>query len=210
MAMVGGYSGAQKVISATELEDGHIWKKYGQKKILGAKYPRSYFKCAQKKYQGCQAIKHVQRMQDDPPMFLVTYIGQHTCSNVLQTSQWIPDDSPSSDKCMLSFELDQSSIHQVNYWSSPEVLSKHPAFWEPSQATSSKKSTMETSYDAPSVPAAADLPECSPFPMDRSGCSNVVPGMFSQPSPQATDVDSFMSLLESFAGLCSDKDVGYK
>ncbi|XP_073113486.1 probable WRKY transcription factor 54 isoform X2 [Elaeis guineensis] len=171
---------------------------------------RSYFKCAQKKYQGCQAIKHVQRMQDDPPMFLVTYIGQHTCSNVLQTSQWIPDDSPSSDKCMLSFELDQSSIHQVNYWSSPEVLSKHPAFWEPSQATSSKKSTMETSYDAPSVPAAADLPECSPFPMDRSGCSNVVPGMFSQPSPQATDVDSFMSLLESFAGLCSDKDVGYK
>ena len=121
----------------------------------------------------------------------------------------IPDESPSSDKRMLSFESDQSGIHQVNYWSSPEVLSKHPTtFWEPSQATSSKKSTMETSYDAPSVPAAV---ECSPFPMDRSGCSNiVVPGMFSQPSPEATDVDSFMGLLESFAGLCSDNDVGYK
>lgn len=153
-------------------------------------------------------------MQDDPPMFLVTNIGQHTCSNVLQTSQWIPDDSSSSsDKCMLSFELDQSGIHQENYRSSsPEVLSKHPKFWRvSSQATSSKKSTMEMSYDAPSVPAAVDLPACSPFPMDdRSGCSNVVPGMISQQSPQATDVDSFMGLLESFAGLRTDKDVGYK
>lgn len=66
------------------------------------------------------------------------------------------------------------------------------------------------SYDAPSVPAAVDLPAFSPFPMDRSGCSNVVPGMISQQSPQATDVDSFMGLLESFAGLRTDKDVGYK
>ncbi|XP_038981088.1 WRKY DNA-binding transcription factor 70-like [Phoenix dactylifera] len=206
-----GYSGAQKVISATELEDGHIWKKYGQKKILGAKYPRGYFKCGQKKDQGCQAIKHVQRMQDDPPMFLVTYIGQHSCTDVFQTSQWIPDDSPPSDKCMLSFESDRSSInHQGNYWSSPEVVPKSPTLWEPSQATSSKKSTMETSYDAPSIPAAVDLPEWSPFLMDRPGCSSAVPGMPSPPVPQATDVDSFMGLLESFAGLCSDKDVGYE
>ncbi|TVU01606.1 hypothetical protein EJB05_52932, partial [Eragrostis curvula] len=27
------------------VEDGHSWRKYGQKPILGAKYPRSYYRC---------------------------------------------------------------------------------------------------------------------------------------------------------------------
>ncbi|KAK4268404.1 hypothetical protein QN277_025069 [Acacia crassicarpa] len=62
-------------------EDGHSWRKYGQKIILNAKHPRNYYRCTHKQHQGCEAIKHVQKIQDDPPFFRTTYFGRHTCTN---------------------------------------------------------------------------------------------------------------------------------
>ncbi|KQK04775.1 hypothetical protein BRADI_2g15872v3 [Brachypodium distachyon] len=43
------------------LDDGLSWRKYGQKDILGAKYPRAYLRCTHRHSQGCQATKQVQR-----------------------------------------------------------------------------------------------------------------------------------------------------
>ncbi|KAK4268394.1 hypothetical protein QN277_025059 [Acacia crassicarpa] len=62
-------------------EDGHAWRKYGEKIILNAKHPRNYYRCTHKYDQGCEAIKHVQKIQDDPPIFRTTYFGHHTCTN---------------------------------------------------------------------------------------------------------------------------------
>ncbi|CAD6256479.1 unnamed protein product [Miscanthus lutarioriparius] len=56
--------------------DGYIWRKYGQKEIQGAKYPRFYFHCT---HQGCSATKKLQRSDEDPTVFLVNYRGTHTC-----------------------------------------------------------------------------------------------------------------------------------
>ncbi|KAK7406060.1 hypothetical protein VNO78_07676 [Psophocarpus tetragonolobus] len=61
------------------LEDGHNWRKYGQKDILSAKYPRSYYRCTFRKRKGCLATKHVQRSEEDPTMLDITYRGSHTC-----------------------------------------------------------------------------------------------------------------------------------
>ncbi|KAI3955034.1 hypothetical protein MKW98_005037 [Papaver atlanticum] len=47
------------------LDDGYSWRKYGQKNILGAKYPM-YFS---KKNQGCSAMKQVQRSELDSSIF---------------------------------------------------------------------------------------------------------------------------------------------
>ncbi|KAK1570634.1 hypothetical protein Q3G72_004844 [Acer saccharum] len=61
------------------IEDGHAWRKYGQKDILNTKYPRSYFRCTHKYEQGCKATKQVQKMEENPQMYETIYIGKHTC-----------------------------------------------------------------------------------------------------------------------------------
>ncbi|KAM7275327.1 hypothetical protein ACFE04_017193 [Oxalis oulophora] len=65
----------------TELppEDGFTWRKYGQKEILGSKFPRGYYRCTHQKMYQCPAKKQVQRLDNDPYMFAVTYRGTHTC-----------------------------------------------------------------------------------------------------------------------------------
>ncbi|XP_074560354.1 transcription factor WRKY19-like [Curcuma longa] len=60
-------------------DDGFTWRKYGQKEILGAKYPRAYFRCARRASHGCPAKKQVQRSEDDPSVYDVTYHEDHTC-----------------------------------------------------------------------------------------------------------------------------------
>lgn len=76
------------------IEDSHAWRKYGQKGILNAKYPRSYFRCIRKDEQGCKATKQVQRMEDNPDMYHTTYIGSHTCRNIPEDPQIITDSDP--------------------------------------------------------------------------------------------------------------------
>lgn len=73
------------------IDDGHSWRKYGQKEILNSKHPRSYFRCTKKYDQGCAATKQVQKMEDNPQMYQITYIGHHTCKDMM-TPQIIPDD----------------------------------------------------------------------------------------------------------------------
>ncbi|XP_043711533.1 probable WRKY transcription factor 53 [Telopea speciosissima] len=72
-----------RVSSETGIEgprdDGYGWRKYGQKDILGAKYPRGYYRCTHRNVQGCLATKQVQRSDEDSSIFEVTYRGRHTC-----------------------------------------------------------------------------------------------------------------------------------
>ncbi|KAL6326596.1 hypothetical protein AAG906_008458 [Vitis piasezkii] len=60
-------------------DDNFTWRKYGQKEILGSKYPRSYYRCTHQKLYNCPAKKQVQRLDHDPFMFDITYIDDHTC-----------------------------------------------------------------------------------------------------------------------------------
>ncbi|CAA7028824.1 unnamed protein product [Microthlaspi erraticum] len=60
-------------------DDNHTWRKYGQKEILGSRYPRAYYRCTHQKLYNCPAKKQVQRLNDDPYTFRVTYRGSHTC-----------------------------------------------------------------------------------------------------------------------------------
>ncbi|XP_076945205.1 putative WRKY transcription factor 53 [Bidens hawaiensis] len=61
-------------------DDGYSWRKYGQKDILGAKFPRSYYRCTYRYIHHCMARKQVQRADEDPMVFEITYRGQHTCN----------------------------------------------------------------------------------------------------------------------------------
>ncbi|KAK6936715.1 WRKY domain [Dillenia turbinata] len=77
------------------LDDGYVWRKYGQKDILGAKYPRGYYRCTHRNVQGCLATKQVQRSGDDPTIFEITYRGWHTCN---QAPDQLPPNSLPQEK----------------------------------------------------------------------------------------------------------------
>ncbi|KAA8516155.1 hypothetical protein F0562_019334 [Nyssa sinensis] len=69
------------------LDDGYSWRKYGQKDILGANFPRAYYRCTHRNVQGCLATKQVQRSDEDASIFQITYRGRHTC---IQSSHLTP------------------------------------------------------------------------------------------------------------------------
>ncbi|KAK4268400.1 hypothetical protein QN277_025065 [Acacia crassicarpa] len=97
-------------------EDGHAWRKYGQKIILKAKHPRNYYRCTHKHDQGCGAIKQVQKIQDDPPLFRTTYFGHHTCTNPLNPHIFLDsyDLINSTSAFILSFENNNHNINNNN------------------------------------------------------------------------------------------------
>ncbi|KAL5813167.1 hypothetical protein ACOSQ3_028117 [Xanthoceras sorbifolium] len=72
------------------LDDGFSWRKYGQKDILGATYPRGYYRCTHRHVQGCLATKQVQRSDEDPMIFEITYRGRHTCTQASKTTTTNP------------------------------------------------------------------------------------------------------------------------
>ncbi|KAA8533644.1 hypothetical protein F0562_030922 [Nyssa sinensis] len=76
-------------------DDGYSWRKYGQKDILGAKYPRAYYRCTHRNVQGCLATKQIQRSDEDPLIFEITYRGRHTCAH---PSLLTPPSSPLPEK----------------------------------------------------------------------------------------------------------------
>ncbi|GLU17843.1 hypothetical protein SLE2022_341940 [Rubroshorea leprosula] len=102
------YSESWSRETPTLSDDGYAWRKYGQKDILKAKHPRSYFRCTHKPDQGCQATKQVQKIEDDPPKYRITYYGHHTCSNLLKSSQLMLDSTSQEDSVLLNFETGAS------------------------------------------------------------------------------------------------------
>ncbi|XVF41239.1 hypothetical protein PTKIN_Ptkin01aG0264600 [Pterospermum kingtungense] len=83
-------------------EDNYTWRKYGQKEILGSRYPRAYYRCTHQKMYNCPAKKQVQRLDNDFYTFEVTYIGQHTC-HMSSTAPSIPPPASSmQDQMMMS------------------------------------------------------------------------------------------------------------
>ncbi|EXB54246.1 putative WRKY transcription factor 70 [Morus notabilis] len=88
--------------TSTLMDDGHAWRKYGQKMILKGKHPRHYYRCTHKNDQGCQATKQVQKIQDNPPIFRTKYYGHHRCGNLLRASELDFDStSPNQDSSLL-------------------------------------------------------------------------------------------------------------
>nr|QQV37205.1 WRKY transcription factor [Boehmeria nivea] len=113
--------------TATEINDGHAWRKYGQKKILKAKHPRNYFRCTHKYDQHCLATKDVQRIQDDPPLFRTTYYGQHTCRSLPSAPELVLDctiPAHNSSAVLLSFNT-------ANNTDLNNLATKHPFFSPP-------------------------------------------------------------------------------
>ncbi|KAH7557757.1 hypothetical protein JRO89_XS11G0215200 [Xanthoceras sorbifolium] len=52
--------------------------------------PRGYYRCTHRHVQGCLATKQVQRSDEDPMIFEITYRGRHTCTQASKTTTTNP------------------------------------------------------------------------------------------------------------------------
>ncbi|WVZ00362.1 hypothetical protein V8G54_026431 [Vigna mungo] len=95
--------------SSILIEDGYAWRK-------------SYYRCTYKTDQRCSAMKQVQRIQDDPPLYRTTYYGHHTCRSPANPEIVLEPFSPSASSTLLSFD---NSLHskQENPFPSPLLAS---------------------------------------------------------------------------------------
>ncbi|KAK6251421.1 hypothetical protein SCA6_005426 [Theobroma cacao] len=98
-------------------DDGYSWRKYGQKDILGAKYPRSYYRCTYRNTQNCWATKQVQRSDEDPAIFEITYRGTHTCA--LGNQAAVPPPASPEKQEHKSNNLNYNNNQQ---WQSQDIL----------------------------------------------------------------------------------------
>ncbi|KAL1068623.1 hypothetical protein V6Z11_D12G209700 [Gossypium hirsutum] len=81
--------------SALTPDDSFCWRISEQKYVIGEKYPRSFFRCTHRHIQGCLATKTVQRLDDDPTIFEITYHRKHTCN---LASNVMPPTAPSRNQ----------------------------------------------------------------------------------------------------------------
>ncbi|XP_030534535.1 WRKY transcription factor 55-like [Rhodamnia argentea] len=87
-------------------DDGHTWRKYGQKAILGSIYPRGYYRCTHQKLYQCPAKKQVQRLDDDPRFFEVIYHHDHTCHMSPTAPLFPPPPPPPQAANVVPMDLD--------------------------------------------------------------------------------------------------------
>lgn len=130
-------SSACTKVTSTLIDDGYAWRKYGQKAILDAKHQRNYFRCTHKIEQGCLATKQVQKTDDEPPKYKITYNGHHTCKILEKVPQIILDSpNPKDNSILINFGTNTltentragpcfSSINQKPKDGLPSIVLKH-------------------------------------------------------------------------------------
>ncbi|CAN6289603.1 unnamed protein product [Urochloa humidicola] len=132
----------RKVDTFAPHNDGHQWRKYGEKKINNTNFPRYYYRCTYKDNMNCPATKQVQQKDhSDPPLYAVTYYNEHSCN-----SAFLPL-SPSE------FQLQTSSGKAVSicFDSSSGPSAQEP----PSAAAAAAAAATNASGGSPSSSAAA-------------------------------------------------------
>ncbi|XP_024314630.1 probable WRKY transcription factor 70 [Brachypodium distachyon] len=83
-----GQKVTREEITSSPYKDGSQWRKYGQKNIRNRIFARYYYKCMYSHERGCRAKKQVQQQDnssDHRPMFLITYVNEHTCQQLHPT-----------------------------------------------------------------------------------------------------------------------------
>ncbi|KAL5062069.1 hypothetical protein RYX36_023806 [Vicia faba] len=143
----------EKVTETPIDDDGHQWRKYGQKNINNSQYPRNYYRCTHKYDQRCLTTKQVERIQQKPPLYKTTYYGHHTCGN-MPNHHIIHGPNDTNSSILLSFNntfsvpTNQESSSSSHDLVNKDMFSTHTAF-DSSNYTShvpTLSSTLETDH----------------------------------------------------------------
>ncbi|PWA64644.1 DNA-binding WRKY [Artemisia annua] len=135
-------------VTSVLIDDGHAWRKYGQKEIHNTKHQRSYYRCTYKLDQGCQATKQVQKIGDKPPNYKITYFGNHICKNLQRAPPIILDSTdPRDSSIFLNFETPKEVIEkkQVNPYF-PTMIHEHEGAFPSTGDSNHKQSVPSNAY----------------------------------------------------------------
>lgn len=110
-------------------EDGFTWRKYGQKEILGSRFPRGYYRCTHQKLYQCPAKKQVQRLDDDPFTFEVIYRGEHTCTHVSSTAPSISALPENTEVSRVMFQQAAATMSSSQVLQSSSATSLPGSHW---------------------------------------------------------------------------------
>ncbi|XP_062230383.1 probable WRKY transcription factor 62 [Phragmites australis] len=95
----------KEILTEAPENDRFHWRKYGEKKILDAEYPRLYYKCGYSNDCKCPAKKYVQQQNNSsPPMFMVALINKHTCGTLF------PNEPSSSSGAAQVLDFSKASL----------------------------------------------------------------------------------------------------
>ncbi|CAN6350671.1 unnamed protein product [Urochloa humidicola] len=127
----------KEILTEAPENDRFHWRKYGEKTILNAQYPRLYYKCGYSDDHKCPAKKYVQQQSNSgPPLFMVTLINEHTCETLFR-------DEPSSSSSSASQVLDFTKASL-----SPPVMAAAPGLKKEEEDSISMSVSMHSySYD---------------------------------------------------------------
>ncbi|KAG6481545.1 hypothetical protein ZIOFF_058149 [Zingiber officinale] len=108
------------IITTTPHEDGHKWRKCGERQIRGSKRPRSYYRCVYGKEQGCGAKKTIQEedIEYNPPKYRVVYAIVHACASTsppLLNNNLVPLLDTSFDLNNVEFSAKQKVVYPLPY-----------------------------------------------------------------------------------------------
>ncbi|KAA8520726.1 hypothetical protein F0562_015002 [Nyssa sinensis] len=136
--------------------DGYSWRRYGQKDILRANFPRAYYHCTHSHVQGWLAKEQVQRSNQDPSVFEIIYRGRHTCLpsshlNPALASSEREGLQPSQDHHQQQL-LQEKQAQSQNFGTGPKVKTEDlstrkeifPSFSFPSMPVESEKEDNDT------------------------------------------------------------------
>ncbi|XP_076884021.1 WRKY transcription factor 55-like [Bidens hawaiensis] len=172
-------------------EDGYTWRKYGQKEILGSRYPRAYYRCTHQKLYNCPAKKQVQRLDNDPYTFEVTYRGDHTCT-MSATAPSMPPPPPPLPEAMTTSStptyLAPPTSQSLPQWLSIDIKKSVEDLYSithPTMHVQPFRSQPNANEAGPSSPRVTDLADT----MFNSGSSsnNSMELIFSSPYEEKKD-----------------------
>ncbi|KAL2550655.1 putative WRKY transcription factor 30 [Forsythia ovata] len=161
--------------------DGYSWRKYGQKDILGATYPRGYYRCTHRRSQGCLATKQVQRSDEDPTILEVAYKGMHTCSLGAKK-----DPKTAMDQEPNIAEKPQQILPQ-SHQSQPELLDFQTTDLD------TKNETLQPLNNNPSSSSSRIIPENDVFSAEMMDTNIYYPSFMSSEPNYLTFLPSFMN-----------------
>ncbi|WVZ68387.1 hypothetical protein U9M48_017333 [Paspalum notatum var. saurae] len=175
-------------LTYTPYFDGHLWRKYGQKKIKDAEYPRLYFRCSYREDRQCLASKLLQQKNgEDPPLYEVTYTYEHTCGAAPVPFPDIVAEPPAGGREGLVLRFDSPGGHGDAQMQQQGHFQSTTAPRSPFMMLSFGSSSRQTHDQQPAF--RSDLEAGSPsFPTEG------LPAL----APANGDADMF-STLESFA-----------
>lgn len=185
------------------IDDGHAWRKYGQKVILNAKHPRNYFRCTHKFDQDCQATKQVQKTDDEPSMYQITYHGIHTCTNPLLKNPHIIFEATPFDesKFLFSFNSINKSHDDSRFPNFPSVKQDYSPTMDQNK---SPPHGCHMSSDMTAIGSSAPISVFSP----GSDQGDVLSYLSSTSTPN--NGFDHMDMMESIHGFCDNLELEFE